>query len=414
MTGQSFDVIIVGDFRFPGGTSSAVASEVRALRQGDHRVALYQLNSSILAEGRAWNDRIFALVEDGSAAVLPPDAAACCHVLFVHSPWLFVQPPEKQAQIKSGLRVLVTHHTPTDGNGHLNYDPAVVDRHAEQAFGGPFVWAPISPVCRNSFDRAGMPQPRLREDWSNVVFVGDWGQARSRLLGDRPVLGRHSRPQLEKWPATRADLLAGYPNDPDIEVRLLGVDDKARALFEPLPSNWTVWEFNEIPVKDFLAGIDFFVYFHRPDWIETFGLTIAEAAAAGCVVITHPYLEKTFGKAALYCSPENAPALVRKSAQDPRRFAELSAEGRKAIDDRFGPEVYLRRFRRLLAASQDPTFVTDLVVRPEPSARLWLRNCAKRSAYWSRHGFVPRWQKVLQTKAVRRPIRKIKKALKLA
>lgn len=411
MTKLSFDVIIVADFRYPGGTSSAVAAEVRALRRGGHSVALIQVYSPILRGARQWNDRIQALVESGYALVLDSGLAASCHLLLLHSPWLFKEPQAKPPWIESGLRILVTHHTPTDANGRLNYDPVLVDRYASEAFGGALCWAPISPVCRDSFDEAGMTQPRLRDDWTNVVFVEDWGQARRGLLGERPVVGRHSRPQLEKWPASRAELLAAYPDD--MEVRLLGVGDQVRALMEPFPDRWHIWDFNAVPVADFLAGIDFFIYFHHPGLIESFGLTIAEAAAAGCIVITHPYLQKTFGKAALYCLPEQAPALVRSIAEDPRRFTELSAQGRKAVDDQFGPEGYLRRLRRLLAAAQDPALLKELVVQPEGRRGLWLRNYAKRCVYWSRNGISPRWQKVLQNKAVRRPVRKIKKALTL-
>ncbi|MGZ5374786.1 MAG: hypothetical protein ACXWDK_11020, partial [Aeromicrobium sp.] len=286
MTRSSFDVIITADFRFPGGTSSAVAAEISALRKGGHSVGLYQLNSAILIRDRPWNACIRSLVEHGDVEVLPSGTRASAHVLLAHSPWLFLQPQPEQRHIDSGLRLLIAHHTPTDANGRLNYDPGQVDRHAARAFGQPFIWAPVSPVCRDSFDVAGMTQPRLREDWSNVVFVEDWGEPRAGLLGPRPVLGRHSRPQLNKWPASRDDALAAYPED--MEVRMLGVGDQARALLDPLPANWKVWEFNDVSVRDFLAGIDFFVYFHHPDWIETFGLTIAEAAAAGCVPITHP------------------------------------------------------------------------------------------------------------------------------
>ena len=146
MSKLSFDVIIVADFRFPGGTSSAVAAEIRALHRGNHSVALYQLNSPILTNVRPWNERVLALVENGNAVVLPPNAAASCHVLLVHSPWLFTEAQAEQPQIKSNLRILITHHTPTDANGRLNYDPAIVDRHACRAFGRPFFWAPISPV----------------------------------------------------------------------------------------------------------------------------------------------------------------------------------------------------------------------------------------------------------------------------
>jgi hypothetical protein len=324
---------------------------------------------------------------------------------------LFAQRQANRLRIESELRILVTHHSPTDATGRLNYDPETVDRYAAEALGGRPVWAPISPVCRDTFAVAGMTQPRLREDWSNVVFVDDWGKTRAAFVSDYPVVGRHSRPQLEKWPTSRADTIMAYPDD--MEVRLLGVGDQARALLSPLPANWKFWEFNELSVRDFLAGIDFFVYFHNPTWIETFGLTVAEAASAGCVAITHPYLERTFGEAALYCEPEEAPALIRSILQDPGRFARLSARGREQIDKRFGPGKYLRRFARLLEASENPKLLNELIVRPEPASNLWFRKSVKRSAYWWRNGGSPQWQRMLQSKAVRRTVRKFKKALNL-
>lgn len=408
---HKFDVIIVADFRFPGGTSSAVAAEIRALHQGGFSVALYQMNSPILTSARSWNDRICRRVEAEQAVVLRPGEAASCDLLLAHSPWLFTRPQPEQPRIEAGLRILVAHHTPTDAKGRLNYDPELVNRNACRAFGSPFYWAPISPVCRDSFEKAGLTRPQLRFDWANVVFVDDWGRTRSGLLGDRPVLGRHSRPQLDKWGARRADVLSPYPEG--MEVRLLGAGEQVRALIEPAPEKWMVWDFDEMPVKDFLAGLDFFVYFHHPDWIETFGLTVAEAAAAGCVVITHPYLERTFGSAALYCWPEEASRLIRSIAEDPQRFAEQSALGRAVIDERFGPQAYRDRFEQLLAASRNPSFLNEVVYQPESDAKLWLRRMAKRSVYWSRNGVSPKLQSVLQSKAVRRPARKIRKALRL-
>lgn len=411
MTRSNFDVIIVADFRFPGGTSSAVAAEIRALHEGGFSVALFQANSPILERTRQWNDIVLARVDAGQAAVLRPGEPAACDVLLAHSPWLFTRPQPEQPQIEAALRVLIAHHTPTDATGRLNYDPELVSGNACRAFGSPFYWAPISPVCRDSFETAGMTQPRLRFDWANVVFVDDWGHARPGLLGDPPVIGRHSRPQLDKWGASRAEVLAPYPEE--MEVRLLGAGEKVRALIEPAPENWTVSDFGAMPVKDFLSGLDFFVYFHHPQWVETFGLTIAEAAAAGCVVVTHPYLERTFGKAALYCLPEEAPRLIGAIAEDSRQFAEQSALGRAVIDNRFGPKAYRDRFERLLAASRDPSLLNGIVSQPKRDAKLWLRGLGKRSAYWSRNGVSPKLQSVLQSKAVRRPVRKVKKALRL-
>ena len=66
MTIDTFDVVIVGDFRFPGGTSTAIAAEIRALRFGSHTVGLYQMNAPILQSLTDWNSRITAFIDSAT------------------------------------------------------------------------------------------------------------------------------------------------------------------------------------------------------------------------------------------------------------------------------------------------------------------------------------------------------------
>lgn len=407
MTLDTFDVVIIGDFRFPGGTSTAIAAEIRALRLGGHTVGLYQMNAPVLQSLVEWNSRITAFIDSGEIRVIAPGGLARCALLFIHSPWIFAEPQADRPRIEAGLRLMVAHHAPVDARGDLCYDPVVIERHAAQALGGPIVWAPISRVCREAFDVAGMTQARLAFDWTNVVFVDDWGHARAGLIGDRPVIGRHGRPQLEKWPASRAAVLTVYPDRQDLDVCLLGVGCALRQMVGPFPDNWRAWAFNEIAVKDFLQGIDFFVYFHHPDLLETFGLTIAEAAASGCVAIVPPYLEKTFGEAALYCAAEDAVDLVRAIAADPGRFAALSARGREAIRTRFGPEDYLARLRRLLTAADAAVFAGVVSDRCRGPGMI-LRATRKRL----RHRLRAPWRALKDHKTVRRTRRKVGKLLR--
>ena len=129
-------------------------------------------------------------------------------------------------------------------------------------------------------------------DWTNLIFIDDWGAARSRLIGDRPTIGRHSRPRNDKWPATLDALFQVLPSGGDIQVRLMGLSEKMKDLIGERPSNWQTLETDEIPVREFLSRIDFFVYFHHPNWVEAYGRTVGEAAAAGCVVILPSYLKR--------------------------------------------------------------------------------------------------------------------------
>jgi glycosyltransferase involved in cell wall biosynthesis len=370
---------------------------------------LYHVNSAYLGTKRvAWHEDIMAEVDRGGLDVVSEGAAAKASVLFTHSPWILrrISPTRLTAR----LRILVAHHPPADARGRLYYDPRTIERHARRAFGGDFVWAPISPVCRAAFDAAGLPFPRLRMDWTNLLFVDDWGAVRSRLLGDRPVIGRHSRPRNEKWPATRDALFQVFPSGGDIQVKLMGLSEKMKELIGEHPSNWRTMEVNEIPVREFLSAIDFFVYFHHPDWVEAYGRTVAEAAAAGCVVILPSYLRKTFGDAGLYCEPAEALDLVRSVAADQEHFAELSARGRAIIDQRFGLTSYLDRLERVLAAARGDVQLDAIVERPRLAVPAIFQGEAKRASfYWQRAR--SKISKMKPKRALKRRMKRVKRRL---
>jgi hypothetical protein len=354
--------------------------ELRALQSTNHSVGLYHVNSAYLKQ-TAWHPEIAAEVNHGALHALVDGTAAEASVIFVQSPWIL--PGISPTQLRAPVRILVAHHPPVDARGRLYYDPRVVERHARRAFGGNFVWAPISPVCRDAFDAAGLAFPRLRMDWTNLIFVDDWGAARSRLIGDRPTIGRHSRPRNEKWPATREELVQVFPDGGDIRVKLMGLSEKMKKLVGECPSNWQTMEPDEIPVREFLSAIDFFVYFHHPHWVEAYGRTVAEAAAAGCVVILPPYLRKTFGDAALYCEPAEALDLVCSVAANRERFAGLSARGREIIDERFGPSSYLARLEQVMRVAEGKISVGEIVEYPPRGVVKLLRSHANRvSFHW--------------------------------
>jgi hypothetical protein len=143
---QRLDILIIGDLRFPGGTSAAIAHELRALRSTSHSVGLYHVNSAYLSAKRtAWHRDIAAEVNRGGLHVLADGTAAEASVMFVHSPWILSQ--MAPTRLRAPVRILVAHHPPADARGRLYYDPRAIERHARRAFGGSFIWAPISPVC---------------------------------------------------------------------------------------------------------------------------------------------------------------------------------------------------------------------------------------------------------------------------
>ncbi len=214
---------------------------------------------------------------------------------------------------------------------------------------------------------AGLTVPVLREDWRNIVAVDDWRRPRARPLRSTISVGRHSRPELDKWPPTRPELFAVYPpDDENVRVRLLGVDERLEALAGGWPRGWEVFRFDEIAPRDFLQTIDFFVYFHHPRWVETFGRCTAEAIASGAVAILPPYMRTNFGDAAVYCTAGEAVATARRIHADPDLYAELSRRGGEIIGREYGSERYRSLVRRILEAPPD---MAGLVQQPRPGLR---------------------------------------------
>src|SRR5690606_36063146 len=104
-----------------------------------------------------------------------------------------------------------------------------------------------------------------------LLDIDDWRANRLPLAGRRPVIGRYSRDALEKWPASKAAIETVYCVS-GADTRIMGGDRAiARYFGDAPPASWTVLPEGGQEPRDFLSRIDFFVYFHHPNLLESFG-----------------------------------------------------------------------------------------------------------------------------------------------
>lgn len=363
---MSYDVAIVSDLRFPGGTSTSIAAEIAAQAAAGYRTALIQVKGAVLKYPHPINPAIRACIDRGLADLVDPRAEIAAATVIAHNPLVFDNPIDRPLSIAADQRLLIVDHPPLNGDGEPQYDCKQVDMNCQEALGGDFQWAPVAPAVRRQF--AALPNPpRLHQfDWVGIIDPRDWQTERGPAGGRAPVIGRHSRPDPLKWPDRRDDVLAAYPDRADVVVRILGDGPFLRDLAGPPPANWQIWPFNAISPRDFLAGLDFFVYFHSRRWVESFGRAILEALASGALAILPPHFRELFEDAAVFAEPSGVVEAVRAHWADPAAFAAQTRRGLDLVNDRFAPHSHAVRLRRIMGL---PKRSSNVTASPPPRAK---------------------------------------------
>jgi glycosyltransferase involved in cell wall biosynthesis len=348
----SFDVVVATDLRFPGGTSSSLVDEITAATNSDYRIGLIHLANPRLGRALPVQPALRALIDSARAQLLLPGEAATARLGLVKHPMVFADWPGGRLPIEVERVLITVGQVPADRHG-VYYDPAAVTESVAEAFGAPPQWAPVSGAVRAALSAV---EP-TDDDWVEVIDQGAWSSATTTTsegaagpdrADERIVIGRHSRPDPLKWPATADEIRAAYPVDGRVRVRILGGADAAVELLGEVPEQWEVLPFGLVTAREFLAGLDAFVYFHHPDLTEAFGRTILEAIAAGVPAVVPGHFEALFGEACLYATPDTAVDTVRALVADPDARHRHVARAAEIARERFGHDAHVARLAALI------------------------------------------------------------------
>jgi UDP:flavonoid glycosyltransferase YjiC (YdhE family)/glycosyltransferase involved in cell wall biosynthesis len=341
------DVLILSDLRFPGGTSHSVAEEIAAQAQSGWSTGLVQMNGPLLSKVMPVNRRIRGQIHLGRARLFLGDGPIRAKIVVLRHPAVLEAAADQLPPIETEHAVLVANAPPIDIDGYRHYRPAAVDRIARERFGVAPIWAPIGPLVRGAIAsevRAGLHE----EDWVNIIDVDAWHLDRSGWQSSRPVIGRHSRPSPQKWPTDPKVIEAVYPVDGSVIVKILGGADPVRDALGYLPNTWQVTPFGSMDPREFLAQLDFFVYYHHPAWIEAFGRNILEALASGLPAILPPHFRPLFGDAAIYAKPADVRSVLSRLYRDRAAYQDIVACAESVVRARFSYQSHQDRLAQLI------------------------------------------------------------------
>lgn len=328
MLRDTFDVIYGADIYVQGGTNAALSSQVEYLSRRGYSVGILPMHLPHALGSKPVYERIRASVNAGMARIVDPATAHLrCDLFIIDNPSLMhtARAEMPQVAVESRERVIIAPFPAKDGRG-TTYDPAVVQMEAQRYSPGPYKWAPVAPLVRNQLAKM---YPFLEMTALAPVPIVDAANyaRRKRAFGARAVIGRHSRPQREKWPKTRKVFLQAYPASRSFDIRFLGISGpELSEIIGEVPANVTASGYNSMSVRDFLNGIDVFVYFHHPNWVEALGIVVIEAMLSKIPCVLPRYMEENFGPHAIYADEAGWAREYARWRRTPGRLEQLTED----------------------------------------------------------------------------------------
>lgn len=351
---RRFDVIIASDFRFPGGTTSSNAEEIKAQAELGLTTGLIELFYYNMSTKRPMNEKITSLIEEGKAELVCFGEEAECDNLIIRQPMAFDFAQRYVPKIRAKKIHVIINQPPMrdySSEGVRLFDLRQCARAVTEMFGGEAIWYPIGPLVRNALlDHHADELEAINladTDWPNIINQKEWRRDSHPDFNKRPIkICRHSRDSYAKWPASADVILGAYPSSDEFQINVLGGATAPKAVLGgKLPENWNVEEFGAVHPKDFLANQDIFAYFTHPDWVEAFGRVIFEPMAVGVPVILPRGVgyEALFGEAAIYADPHQVSSIARDLYRNPSKYVAQVEIASAIIQKKFSYNTHLER-----------------------------------------------------------------------
>ncbi len=340
MISPPLKIAVVLDPRFPGGTASAVAQELPCLKQLG-RIEIHGITSGMFKD-KPVNPTLKAAIEKTRLDLIWDAPVISADLIILHNPAFLKFDKALNSRLVAQNLIVVTHENFTTPGGGPGFDVGgCLERIEEASLCAGRYLAPVSDYNRKTvtdwLDDQG-DWELTPENWHNICdfdLIAPTATPKDRR-------GRHSRPGFEKFPsASVMDLI--FPIHAEHNA-ILGADGLSGGKSD---AHLTLYNFRTRQVADFLSEIDFFVYFTNPAWRESFGRVIAEATAAGKLVITDPDTAQNFGDGIIGATPDEVNPLIARLINDPDTYVQTVQFAQETLTN-FGPENFIDMASRTL------------------------------------------------------------------
>ncbi len=340
---MEFDVLYLADLRFPGGTSTSLRYDLRACRTAGLKAGIIPVSSPIFARNRVLNQTLLAEIRATGTVIVPRDERPKAKIALLNHPSILENRVRTRTGFDAETCCMVVHQPTRNRRGQPYYKADQWPDLAADWFGHDLHLLPVSNVVRNDLVANGLSAMLHEANWPNLIDPSDFPQKPPREAGLPLVIGRHSRPSLDKWPSPEI-ALSCYPESPVYSFRMLGAPQEYLDQFETLPWNWHVLPFSHEPVSGFLQGLDIYSYFHSDTWIEAFGYSVLEALATGLPCVVPHGMEEIYADACFYADPTQAPQVYERLRSNRSLMEKASQRARAHVEARFGLDGFKTKF----------------------------------------------------------------------
>lgn len=353
---STFEIVIAGDWRKYGGPQKSMIEEIKALLKFGFKVGIMHLEASrfIDTKNLDLNLVIQGMINRGEVIEVNYDDSVSVDLLILRYPPILQVMPTRSSSLSVKRMFILANQAPSELDGEdIRYLVPDCFEAAKQKFNTKVSWVPQGPQVRDAI--ASYLKGDELEDFNlpGIVDPIEWSGVFPRNeFANRPIVGRHSRDNIMKWPEDPAVLRQVYPVDGSVDVRLMGGSRTPLSILglDEVPEAWTSLPKDHLPVREFLNGLEYFVFYQHSNAIEAFGRAILEAIAANLVVILPPHYEPVFGRAAVYAQAGEVTAVIQSFAKEPERYREQQQIANDILHRDFTHEAYVRRISEVLSA----------------------------------------------------------------